>query len=300
MNIQVNNPLYQQFVELVSVASADVIEGCVQPLSESLSNAQREISKIQKYADDLGQQYIDIEKVVDTTANRVLKQTVQPLLIGFNDINSELSLAAREIIGIQKIIDELKLHSIDIKDKNKVLNEIVFTATTKIFDDLIGPIQQELAQTIPPLKEGSVALLKLEKGTEQLSILLDKAEKRNQEVLDKMLELKKEIRASQESLQRRIETLVGDIQTKLALDIDRLNSTFSSKMNELELAQIGRTQMSDTYIGGLKSRIESMSNVIDYQQNYLEKKLKQQQYGIWGLWGIAIIILIIICLPLFK
>ena len=40
MNIQVNNPLYQQFVELVSVASADVIDGCVLSFSVSLSNAQ--------------------------------------------------------------------------------------------------------------------------------------------------------------------------------------------------------------------------------------------------------------------
>ena len=47
MNTQVNNPLYQQFVELVNTTSSGVIEQCVEPLSKTLFESQKEISKIQ-------------------------------------------------------------------------------------------------------------------------------------------------------------------------------------------------------------------------------------------------------------
>ena len=47
MNSQVNNPLYQQFVELVNTTSSGVIEQCVEPLSKTLSESQKEISRFQ-------------------------------------------------------------------------------------------------------------------------------------------------------------------------------------------------------------------------------------------------------------
>lgn len=45
MNSQVNNPLYQQFVELVNTTSSGVIEQCVEPLSKTLP-VDTKISKI--------------------------------------------------------------------------------------------------------------------------------------------------------------------------------------------------------------------------------------------------------------
>lgn len=300
MNTQLNNPLYQQFVELVSVASADVIEECVHPLSESLAYAQQEISKIQQYADKLGRQYVDIEKVVDTTTKSVLAQTVQPLLIEFNEVNTKLNSAATEIIDVQTVINELKSHSIEIRDKNKVLNDIVFDANKKIFNELVGPVQKEIAEVAPVLKSGSTALMKFEREVGNLNNLLNESEKRNKEIIYQLSEFKESINVSQNILQKKVEELIFDNQLDINSKIDALNLNLTSKLKEIELGQIGRTQMTDKYLGELKSKIESMSKGLDYQQSYLEKKLKQQLYIVLGVLGLVLIVLFFVGLPFFK
>lgn len=300
MNTQLNNPLYQQFVELVSVASADVIEECILPLSESLAYAQQEISKIQQYADKLGRQYVDIEKVVDTTTKSVLAQTVQPLLIEFNEVNTKLNSAATEIIDVQTVINELKSHSIEIRDKNKVLNDIIFDANKKIFNELVGPVQKEIAEVAPVLKMGSTALIKFEREVGNLNNLLNESEKRNKEIIYQLSEFKESINVSQNILQKKVEELIVDNQLDINSKVDALNLNLTSKLKEIELGQIGRTQMTDKYLGELKSKIESMSKGLDYQQSYLEKKLKQQLYIVLGVLGLVLIVLFFVGLPFFK
>ncbi|MFV5265370.1 hypothetical protein ACMUMS_17735, partial [Acinetobacter courvalinii] len=243
MNTQLNNPLYQQFVELVSVASSDVIEECIHPLSESLAYAQQEISKIKQYADNLGRQYIDIEKVVDTTTKSVLAQTVQPLLIEFNDVNTKLNSAATEIIDVQTVINELKRHSIEIKDKNKILNDIVSDANKKIFDELDGTVKKERPEMAPVLKTGSTALLKFEREVGNLNRLLNESEKRNKEIIYQFSEFKKSINFSQNILQKKREERIVENQLDINSKVDALNLNLNSKLKEIELGQIGRTQM---------------------------------------------------------
>ncbi|WP_180644590.1 hypothetical protein [Acinetobacter bereziniae] len=299
MNTQLNNPLYQQFVELVSVASADVIEECIHPLSESLAYAQQEISKIQQYADNLGRQYIDIEKVVDKTTKSVLAQTVQPLLIEFNEVNTKLNSAANEIIDIQTVLCELKSHSLEIKDKNKVLNDIVFDVNKKIFDELVGPVQKEIAEVAPILKTGSAALIKFEREVGNLNNLLNESEKISKEIIYKLSEFKELINVSQNILQKKIEESIFEIQLEINSKVDALDLKLTSKLKEIELGQIGRTQMTDKNLGELKSKIENISKGLDYQQSYLEKKLKQQLYIVLGVLGVVLIVLIFVGLPLF-
>ena len=168
MNSQVNNPLYQQFVELVNTTSSGVIEQCVEPLSKTLSESQKEISKIQQYAHQLGQQYVDMQKIVETTTHQILDQTIQPVILQLNELSPELSQAAQAVSGAQQVVEKLQQHSSDIKNKHELLDSVVAEATQKILKDIITPIQKDLAETLPALEKAAVVVIQLEQFTKEL------------------------------------------------------------------------------------------------------------------------------------
>ena len=49
--------------------------------------------QIQQYAHQLGQQYVDMQKIVETTTHQILDQTIQPVILQLNELSPELSQA---------------------------------------------------------------------------------------------------------------------------------------------------------------------------------------------------------------
>lgn len=189
MNSQVNNPLYQQFVELVNTTSG-VIEQCVEPLSKTLSESQKEISKIQQYAHQLGQQYVDMQKIVETTN---LDQTIQPVILQLNELSPELSQAAQAVSGAQQVVEKLQQHSSDIKNKHELLDSVVAEATQKILKDIITPIQKDLAETLPALEKAAVVVIQLEQFTKELDGLVIQLNQSNQQYAQALNKTENEI-----------------------------------------------------------------------------------------------------------
>lgn len=288
MNSQVNNPLYQQFVELVSTASKDVIEECVQPLSSTLADSQKEINKIQVYAEKLEKQYVDIEKVVDTTSKNVLNETVKPIVLEFRDLNTKLNSAATDILALQKVVNELRNNSVEVKDKNQMLNSIVYDTNKKVFDNLVGPLQKEITSVVPTMKDGAVALLKLKDELKKLNDLLDSVDNKNNQALNQISNLKNEMNTVNQDLKLNIEKLVLNNKKDIDLKINEFNSKIEAKVDAIEIAQIGRSQMNDKYLMELKSKISNLSKGIDHHQINLDKKIKHQQYYIWALIGLVV------------
>ena len=227
MNSQVNNPLYQQFVELVNTTSSGVIEQCVEPLSKTLSESQKEISKIQQYAHQLGQQYVDMQKIVETTTHQILDQTIQPVILQLNELSPELSQAAQAVSGAQQVVEKLQQHSTEIKNKHELLDSVAAEATQKILNDVINPIQKDLLETLPALEKAAVVAVQLEKFTQGLDGLIKQLNLSNQQYSQGLNKTENEINQKISQAEKKLDQL----QHSLILQMETLQSQLEQQVN---------------------------------------------------------------------
>ena len=227
MNSQVNNPLYQQFVELVNTTSSGVIEQCVEPLSKTLFESQKEISKIQQYALQLEQQYVDMQKIVETTTHHILDQTIHPVMLQLTELSPELSQAAQAVSGAQQVVEKLQQHSTEIKNKHELLDSVAAEATQKILNDVINPIQKDLLETLPALEKAAVVAVQLEKFTQGLDGLIKQLNLSNQQYSQGLNKTENEINQKISQAEKKLDQL----QHSLILQMETLQSQLEQKVN---------------------------------------------------------------------
>lgn len=302
MNTQVNNPLYQQFVELVNTTSSGVIEQCVEPLSKTLFESQKEISKIQQYALQLGQQYVDMQKIVETTTHHILDQTIHPVMLQLTELSPELSQAAQAVSGAQQVVEKLQQHSTEIKNKHELLDSVAAEATQKILNDVINPIQKDLLKTLPALEKAAVVAVQLEKFTQGLDGLIKQLNLSNQqysqglnktenEINQKISQAEKKLDQLQHSLILQMETLQSQLEQKVYANVQTVQEAHSAlKTNSIQNAASLMTKM-ETFGERLDTRVNTQ---LTQQEKKLEKRLNLQQNCIWG------ILLLLACILLLK
>ena len=301
MNTQVNNPLYQQFVELVNTTSSGVIEQCVEPLSKTLSESQKEISKIQQYAHQLGQQYVDMQKIVETTTHQILDQTIQPVILQLNELSPELSQAAQAVSGAQQVVEKLQQHSTEIKNKHELLDSVAAEATQKILNDVINPIQKDLLETLPALEKAAVVAVQLEKFTQGLDGLIKQLNLSNQqysqglnktenEINQKISQAEKKLDQLQHSLILQMETLQSQLEQQVNANVQTVQEAHSAlKTNSIQNAASLMTKM-ETFGERLNT---SVNTQLSQQEQKLEKRLTLQQNCIWGMLALLVFILLV-------
>ena len=301
MNTQVNNPLYQQFVELVNTTSAGVIEQCVEPLSKTLNESQKEIIKIQQYAHQLGQQYVDMQKIVETTTHQILDQTIQPVMLQLNELSPELTQAAQAVSGAKQVVEKLQQHSSDIKNKHELLDSIAAEATQKILNDIITPIQKDLAGTLPALEKAAVVAIQLEQFTKGLDGLVKQLNQSNQqyaqalnktenEIQQKILHAEEKLEYQQQALIQQMQNLQSQLEKQVNTNVKTVQDTHSAlKTNSIQNAASLMTKM-ETFGEHLNT---SVTTRLSQQEQKLEKRLTLQQNCIWGMLALLVFILLV-------
>ena len=301
MNTQVNNPLYQQFVELVNTTSSGVIEQCVEPLSKTLFESQKEISKIQQYALQLEQQYVDMQKIVETTTHHILDQTIHPVMLQLTELSPELSPAAQAVSGAQQVVEKLQQHSTEIKNKHELLDSVAAEATQKILNDVINPIQKDLLETLPALEKAAVVAVQLEKFTQGLDGLIKQLNLSNQqysqglnktenEINQKISQAEKKLDQLQHSLILQMETLQSQLEQQVNANVQTVQEAHSAlKTNSIQNAASLMTKM-ETFGERLNT---SVNTQLSQQEQKLEKRLTLQQNCIWGMLALLVFILLV-------
>lgn len=301
MNTQVNNPLYQQFVELVNTTSSGVIEQCVEPLSKTLFESQKEISKIQQYALQLEQQYVDMQKIVETTTHHILDQTIHPVMLQLTELSPELSQAAQAVSGAQQVVEKLQQHSTEIKNKHELLDSVAAEATQKILNDVINPIQKDLLKTLPALEKAAVVAVQLEKFTQGLDGLIKQLNLSNQqysqglnktenEINQKISQAEKKLDQLQHSLILQMETLQSQLEQQVNANVQTVQEAHSAlKTNSIQNAASLMTKM-ETFGERLNT---SVNTQLSQQEQKLEKRLTLQQNCIWGMLALLVFILLV-------
>lgn len=301
MNTQVNNPLYQQFVELVNTSSSGVIEQCVEPLSKTLFESQKEISKIQQYALQLEQQYVDMQKIVETTTHHILDQTIHPVMLQLTELSPELSQAAQAVSGAQQVVEKLQQHSTEIKNKHELLDSVAAEATQKILNDVINPIQKDLLETLPALEKAAVVAVQLEKFTQGLDGLIKQLNLSNQqysqglnktenEINQKISQAEKKLDQLQHSLILQMETLQSQLEQQVNANVQTVQEAHSAlKTNSIQNAASLMTKM-ETFGERLNT---SVNTQLSQQEQKLEKRLTLQQNCIWGMLALLVFILLV-------
>ena len=301
MNSQVNNPLYQQFVELVNTTSSGVIEQCVEPLSKTLFESQKEISKIQQYALQLEQQYVDMQKIVETTTHHILDQTIHPVMLQLTELSPELSQAAQAVSGAQQVVEKLQQHSTEIKNKHELLDSVAAEATQKILNDVINPIQKDLLETLPALEKAAVVAVQLEKFTQGLDGLIKQLNLSNQqysqglnktenEINQKISQAEKKLDQLQHSLILQMETLQSQLEQQVNANVQTVQEAHSAlKTNSIQNAASLMTKM-ETFGERLNT---SVNTQLSQQEQKLEKRLTLQQNCIWGMLALLVFILLV-------
>ena len=301
MNTQVNNPLYQQFVELVNTTSSGVIEQCVEPLSKTLFESQKEISKIQQYALQLEQQYVDMQKIVETTTHHILDQTIHPVMLQLTELSPELSQAAQAVSGAQQVVEKLQQHSTEIKNKHELLDSVAAEATQKILNDVINPIQKDLLETLPALEKAAVVAVQLEKFTQGLDGLIKQLNLSNQqysqglnktenEINQKISQAEKKLDQLQHSLILQMETLQSQLEQKVNANVQTVQEAHNAlKTNSIQNAASLMTKM-ETFGERLNT---SVNTQLSQQEQKLEKRLTLQQNCIWGMLALLVFILLV-------
>ncbi len=301
MNTQVNNPLYQQFVELVNTTSSGVIEQCVEPLSKTLFESQKEISKIQQYALQLEQQYVDMQKIVETTTHHILDQTIHPVMLQLAELSPELSQAAQAVSGAQQVVEKLQQHSTEIKNKHELLDSVAAEATQKILNDVINPIQKDLLETLPALEKAAVVAVQLEKFTQGLDGLIKQLNLSNQqysqglnktenEINQKISQAEKKLDQLQHSLILQMETLQSQLEQQVNANVQTVQEAHSAlKTNSIQNAASLMTKM-ETFGERLNT---SVNTQLSQQEQKLEKRLTLQQNCIWGMLALLVFILLV-------
>ena len=301
MNTQVNNPLYQQFVELVNTTSSGVIEQCVEPLSKTLFESQKEISKIQQYALQLEQQYVDMQKIVETTTHHILDQTIHPVMLQLTELSPELSQAAQAVSGAQQVVEKLQQHSTEIKNKHELLDSVAAEATQKILNDVINPIQKDLLETLPALEKAAVVAVQLEKFTQGLDGLIKQLNLSNQqysqglnktenEINQKISQAEKKLDQLQHSLILQMETLQSQLEQQVNANVQTVQEAHNAlKTNSIQNAASLMTKM-ETFGERLNT---SVNTQLSQQEQKLEKRLTLQQNCIWGMLALLVFILLV-------
>ena len=301
MNTQVNNPLYQQFVELVNTTSSGVIEQCVEPLSKTLFESQKEISKFQQYALQLEQQYVDMQKIVETTTHHILDQTIHPVMLQLTELSPELSQAAQAVSGAQQVVEKLQQHSTEIKNKHELLDSVAAEATQKILNDVINPIQKDLLETLPALEKAAVVAVQLEKFTQGLDGLIKQLNLSNQqysqglnktenEINQKISQAEKKLDQLQHSLILQMETLQSQLEQQVNANVQTVQEAHSAlKTNSIQNAASLMTKM-ETFGERLNT---SVNTQLSQQEQKLEKRLTLQQNCIWGMLALLVFILLV-------
>lgn len=299
MNTQVNNPLYQQFVELVNTTSSGVIEQCVEPLSKTLNESQKEISKIQQYAHQLGQQYVDMQKIVETTTHQILDQTIQPVMLQLNELSPELSQAAQAVSGAQQVVEKLQQHSTEIKNKHELLDSVAAEATQKILNDVINPIQKDLLETLPALEKAAVVAVQLEKFTQGLDGLIKQLNQSNQqyaqvlnktesEIQQKISHVEEKLDQLQHSMLLQMQTLQTQLEQQVNANVQTVQEAHSAlKTNSIQNAASLMTKMK-TFGERLNT---SVNTQLSQQEQKLEKRLTLQQNCIWAVLALLVFII---------
>ena len=301
MNTQVNNPLYQQFVELVNTTASGVIEQCVEPLRKTLFESQKEISKIQQYALQLEQQYVDMQKIVETTTHHILDQTIHPVMLQLTELSPELSQAAQAVSGAQQVVEKLQQHSTEIKNKHELLDSVAAEATQKILNDVINPIQKDLLETLPALEKAAVVAVQLEKFTQGLDGLIKQLNLSNQqysqglnktenEINQKISQAEKKLDQLQHSLILQMETLQSQLEQQVNANVQTVQEAHSAlKTNSIQNAASLMTKM-ETFGERLNT---SVNTQLSQQEQKLEKRLTLQQNCIWGMLALLVFILLV-------
>ena len=301
MNTQVNNPLYQQFVELVNTTSSGVIEQCVEPLSKTLIESQREISKIQQYAQDLGQQYVDMQKIVETITHQILGQTIQPVISQLKELSPELSNAAQAVSGAQQVVEKIQQHSSEIKNKHELLDSVAAEATQKILNNVILPIQKDLAGTLPALEKAAVVAIQLEHFSKGLDGLVKQLNQSNQQYAQALNKTENEI---QKKISQAEEKL-GHMQNSLIQQMHTLQNQLQNHVNDsAQTVQEANTTLKTNLVQNSASLLTKMENVGEsldnrvknqllIQEQKLEKRLTLQQNCIWGMLALLVFILLV-------
>lgn len=299
MNTQVNNPLYQQFVELVNTTSSGVIEQCVEPLSKTLNESQKEISKIQQYAHQLGQQYVDMQKIVETTTHQILDQTIQPVMLQLNELSPELSQAAQAVSGAQQVVEKLQQHSTEIKNKHELLDSVAAEATQKILNDVINPIQKDLLETLPALEKAAVVAVQLEKFTQGLDGLIKQLNQSNQqyaqvlnktesEIQQKISHVEEKLDQLHHSMLLQMQTLQSQLEQQVNANVQTVQEAHSAlKTNSIQNAASLMTKMK-TFGERLNT---SVNTQLSQQEQKLEKRLTLQQNCIWAVLALLVFII---------
>lgn len=302
MNTQVNNPLYQQFVELVNTTSSGVIEQCVEPLNRTLIESQKEISKIQQYAQDLGQQYVDMQKIVETTTHQILDQTIQPVMSQLKELSPELSNAAQALSGAQKLIEKIQQHSSEVKNKHELLDSVVAEATQKILNTVITPIQKDLEGTLAALEKTAVVVIQLEqftKGLDGLVEQLNQSNKQYAQVLNKTEnKIQQKISHAEEKLDHfqhalilQMQTLQNQLEQQVNANVQTVQETHSAlKTNSIQNAASLMTKM-ETFGERLNTSVTAR---LSQQEQKLEKRLTLQQNCIWGMLALLALLVFIL------
>lgn len=299
MNTQVNNPLYQQFVELVNTTSSGVIDQCVEPLSKTLNESQKEISKIQQYAHQLGQQYVDMQKIVETTTHQILDQTIHPVMLQLNELSPELSQAAQAVSGAQQVVEKLQQHSTEIKNKHELLDSVAAEATQKILNDVINPIQKDLLETLPALEKAAVVAVQLEKFTQGLDGLIKQLNQSNQqyaqvlnktesEIQQKISHVEEKLDQLHHSMLLQMQTLQSQLEQQVNANVQTVQEAHSAlKTNSIQNAASLMTKMK-TFGERLNT---SVNTQLSQQEQKLEKRLTLQQNCIWAVLALLVFII---------
>ncbi|WP_374297489.1 hypothetical protein [Acinetobacter sp.] len=299
MNTQVNNPLYQQFVELVNTTSSGVIEQCVEPLSKTLNESQKEISKIQQYAHQLGQQYVDMQKIVETTTHQILDQTIQPVMLQLNELSPELSQAAQAVSGAQQVVEKLQQHSTEIKNKHELLDSVAAEATQKILNDVINPIQKDLLETLPALEKAAVVAVQLEKFTQGLDGLIKQLNQSNQQYAQVLNKTESEIQQKISHVEEKLDQLhhsmllqMQTLQSQLEQQVNANVQTVQEAHNALKTNSIQNAASLMTKMKTFGERLNTSVNTqLSQQEQKLEKRLTLQQNCIWAVLALLVFII---------
>lgn len=299
MNTQVNNPLYQQFVELVNTTSSGVIEQCVEPLSKTLNESQKEISKIQQYAHQLGQQYVDMQKIVETTTHQILDQTIHPVMLQLNELSPELSQAAQAVSGAQQVVEKLQQHSTEIKNKHELLDSVAAEATQKILNDVINPIQKDLLETLPALEKAAVVAVQLEKFTQGLDGLIKQLNQSNQQYAQVLNKTESEIQQKISHVEEKLDQLhhsmllqMQTLQSQLEQQVNANVQTVQEAHNALKTNSIQNAASLMTKMKTFGERLNTSVNTqLSQQEQKLEKRLTLQQNCIWAVLALLVFII---------
>ena len=246
-----------------------------------IAERQQEISKIQQYALQLEQQYVDMQKIVETTTHHILDQTIHPVMLQLTELSPELSQAAQAVSGAQQVVEKLQQHSTEIKNKHELLDSVAAEATQKILNDVINPIQKDLLETLPALEKAAVVAVQLEKFTQGLDGLIKQLNLSNQQYSQGLNKTENEINQKISQAEKKLDQL----QHSLILQMETLQSQLEQQVNaNVQTVQEAHSALKTNSIQNAASLMTKMETFGERLNTSVNTQLSQQEQKLEMMW----------------